>query len=174
MARLLSVRPPAAIQYVTVADPTVIGVVSDTHAYYDPRLDELFAGVAHIVHAGDFGTLDVLERLRLLAPLTVVCGNVDRPYFLDQFPWEAEVEVAGLRVLVGHVGTSLVGLRDPVAEDIGMVVSGHSHRAAVEWRGDTLFLNPGSAGKPRFGQARTAALVRVRDGRPEPEIVPLG
>lgn len=152
----------------------VIGVVSDTHGHYDPQLDRLFAGVAHIVHAGDFGTLDVLERLRLLAPVTAVCGNVDRPDFLDQLPWEAEVEVAGLRVLVGHIGTSLVGLRDPVAEGIGMVVSGHSHRPAVEWRGATLFLNPGYAGRPRFGQARSVALVTVRDGVPEPEIVPLG
>lgn len=157
-----------------MADPPVIGVVSDTHAYYDPRLDELFARVVHIVHAGDFGTLDVLERLRLLAPLTVVAGNVDLPTFGDQLPWETEIEVAGLRVLVGHIGTSLVGLRDPVAEGIGMVVSGHSHRGAVEWRGRTLFLNPGYAGRPRFGRPRSVARVTVRDGVPEPEIVSLG
>ena len=156
------------------SDAPVIGVVSDTHAYYDPKLDESFAGVAHIVHAGDFGTFDVIERLRLLAPVTAVCGNVDRQCFLDQLPWETEVTVAGLRILVGHIGTSLVGLRDPVAEGIGMVVSGHSHRAAVEWRGETLFLNPGYAGRPRFAQRRSVALVTVRDGVPKPEIVPLG
>ena len=157
-----------------MTEPPVIGVISDTHSFYDPSLDELFAGVAHIVHAGDFGTFDVIERLRLLAPVTAVCGNVDRQYFLDQLPWEAEATVAGLRILVGHIGTSLVGLRDPVAEGIGMVVSGHSHRSAVEWRGETLFLNPGYAGKSRFGQPRSVALVTVRDGRPDPEIVPLG
>jgi len=157
-----------------MSGPPVIGVVSDTHSYYDPRLDELFAGVAHIVHAGDVGTFDVVARLRLLAPVTAVCGNVDRPSFLDQLPWETEVTVAGLRILVGHIGTSLVGLRDPVTEGIGMVVSGHSHRAAVEWRGATLFLNPGYAGRSRFGQPRSIALVTVRDGRPKPDIVPLG
>jgi hypothetical protein len=156
-----------------VTGASVIGVVSDTHGFYDPKLDELFAGVTHIVHAGDFGTLDVLEHLKTIAPLTAVCGNVDRPYFLDQLPWETEVEVAGLRILVGHIGTSLVGLRDPVAEGIGMVVSGHSHRSAIEWRGATLFLNPGYAGRPRFGQKRSVALVTVRDRVPEPEIVPL-
>ncbi len=137
-------------------------------------LDDLFAGVAHIIHAGDFGAPDVLQRLRAIAPLTAVCGNVDRPCFRDQLPWEAEVEVAGLRILVGHIGTSLVGLRDPVAEGIGMVVSGHSHRSAIEWRGATLFVNPGYAGRPRFGQRRSVALVTVRDGVPEPEIVTLG
>jgi hypothetical protein len=152
---------------------SVIGVVSDTHGHYDPKLDELFAGVTHIIHAGDFGTFDVIERLSLLAPVTAVCGNVDRPYFLDQLPWDAEVEVAGLRILVGHIGTSLVGLRDLDAEGIGMVVSGHSHRAAIEWRGGKLFLNPGYAGGPRFGQKRSVALVTVRGGVPEPEIVAL-
>jgi hypothetical protein len=156
-----------------VADPPVIGVVSDTHAYYEPKLDDLFAGVVRIVHAGDFGMLDVVQRLQLLAPVTTVCGNVDRPYFLDQFPWETEVEVAGLRILVCHIGKSLMGRRDPVAEGFGLVVSGHSHRAAVERRGGTLFLNPGYAGRPRFGHPRSAALVTVLDGVPEPEIVAL-
>lgn len=154
--------------------PPVIGVVSDTHGYYDPTLDDLLAGVAHIVHAGDFGALDVLERLRRIASLTVVCGNVDRPMFGDQFPWEAEVTVAGLRVVVCHVGRSLMGRHDPVAEGYGLVVSGHSHRAAVEWRDGALFLNPGYAGRPRFGLPRTAALVAVEGGRPEPQIVALG
>jgi uncharacterized protein len=154
--------------------PPVIGVVSDTHAYYDERLDELFAGVVRIVHAGDFGTLDVLQRLRLIAPLTAVCGNVDRQCFLDQVPEKASADVAGVRLIVAHIGISLMGRHDPVAEGYGLVVSGHSHRAAIEWRGGTLFLNPGYAGRPRFGHPRSVARVTVRDGALEPEIVPLG
>jgi uncharacterized protein len=157
-----------------MAEAPVIGVVSDTHGYYDPLLDDLFAGVVHIVHAGDFGTLDVLQRLRRLAPLTVVCGNVDLPTFGEQFPWETEVEIAGLRFLVGHVGKSVTGAHDPVAEGYDVVVSGHSHRPAVEWHERTLFLNPGAAGRQRFSLPRTAALVDVVDGRPEPRIVTLG
>ncbi|HOT22889.1 MAG TPA: metallophosphoesterase family protein [Thermoleophilia bacterium] len=150
-----------------------IAVISDTHGYYDPKLDELFAGVTHIVHAGDFGTLDVLERLRVIAPLTVVLGNMDRPMFAEQLPWEAEVTVAGVRILVCHIGFSLMGRHDPVAEGYDLVVSGHSHRAAVDWRGDTLFLNPGYAGRPRWGQRRSVALVKVRGTALAPEIVPL-
>lgn len=157
-----------------MAEPTVIGVLSDTHSYFEPSLEALFAGVAHIVHAGDFGGLDVLERLRRLAPLTVVCGNVDWPCFAGQLPREAEATVAGLRLLVAHVGVDLMSRHDPVAEGFGLVVSGHSHRARVEWRGGTLFLNPGYAGPPRGGVARSVALVTVRDGRPEPTLVPLG
>jgi putative phosphoesterase len=150
-----------------------IGVLSDTHGYYDPMLDDLFAGAAGIVHAGDVGDDGILARLRGLAPLTVVAGNTDLPVEGLDLPWEAEVEIAGLRIIVCHIAASLMGRHDPVAEGFDIVISGHSHRAAVEWREDTLFLNPGAAGRPRFGQPRTVALVSVKGGRPEPGIVPL-
>jgi putative phosphoesterase len=152
-----------------------IGVVSDTHGFYDPALDALLAGAVRIIHAGDIGTQDVLARLGALAPVTAVLGNTDLPYWDEDIPWESEVEVLGLRILLCHIGTSLMGRHDPVAEGYDLVVSGHSHKAAVEWRERTLFLNPGAAGKARFGLPRTLARVTVGpDGRPAPEIVPLG
>ncbi len=151
----------------------VIGVVSDTHGHYDDQLDALFAGALHIVHAGDVGS-GVLPRLEALAPLTVVAGNTDPPSWED-LPLQAEAEVAGLRIIVCHILSSLMGRHDPVTEGYDVVVSGHSHRAAVEWRGETLFLNPGSAGRARFGGPRTCALLTVGSaGRPEPRIVTLG
>jgi uncharacterized protein len=160
-----------------MAEPrgSFIGVVSDTHGYYDPALDGLLAGAERIIHAGDIGTLEVLSRLRELAPVTAVLGNTDVSSWGEQLPLEAEVRVLGLRVLLCHIGKSIMERHDPVAEGYDLVVSGHSHRAAVEWREDTLFLNPGAAGKARFGLSRTLARVTVGpDGRPAPEIVPLG
>jgi hypothetical protein len=154
-------------------DGSFIGVVSDTHGYYDPALDALFVGAAHIVHAGDVGDLGILARLRGLAPLTAVAGNTDLPHFGDQLPWEAEVQAAGLRILVCHIGKSLMGRHDPAAEGFELVISGHTHAAAVEWREQTLFLNPGSAGRARFGMPRSAAVVTVSGGRPQARIVPL-
>lgn len=156
-----------------MSETPFIGVVSDTHGFYDPLLDDLFAGAAGIVHAGDIGDYGILERLGRLAPLTAVAGNTDRPLQALDLPWEAEVEIAGLRIIVCHIGASLVGRHDPVREGFDLVISGHSHRAAVEWRETTLFLNPGAAGRPRFGQPRTVAFVDVRNGRPEPRIVHL-
>ena len=151
-----------------------IGVLSDTHSLYDDGLDELFAGAARIVHAGDVGTIDVLARLRDLAPVTVVMGNTDVPFWEDELPMEAQVEELGLRILVGHIIRDLLGRHDPVAEGFDLVVSGHSHKAAQEWREGTLFLNPGAAGKARFGMPRTCAIVTVGpDGRPESRIVSL-
>lgn len=151
-----------------------IGVVSDTHGHYDEQLDHLFAGALHIVHAGDVGGLDVLARLRALAPLTVVAGNTDLGGWGDDLPWEAVAEVAGRRIIVCHIRHSLMEHHDPVLEGFALVVSGHTHKAAVEWRGGTLFLNPGAAGRARFGQPRTCALVGVpQRGALEPAIVSL-
>jgi putative phosphoesterase len=155
-----------------VDSPPFIGVVSDTHGRYDPLLEDLFAGAERIVHAGDIGT-GVLERLGLLAPVTAVLGNTDLPEMLPGVPQEAVVEALGLRILVGHIRDGLLRFRDPVAEGLDLVISGHSHRAAVEWRQGTLLLNPGSAGSARFGLPRSVALVTLAGGRPQPRIVPL-
>ena len=156
-----------------MSEPPFIGVVSDTHGYYDEQLDHLLAGAVHIIHAGDVGGLWIVTRLRDIAPVTAVHGNVDRPQELD-LPWEAEADIMGIRALVCHIGKSLMGRHDPVAEGFDLVVSGHSHKAAVEWREGTLFLNPGAAGRGRFGLPRTLALVDITDDGLVPRVVPLG
>jgi putative phosphoesterase len=150
--------------------PPFIGVVSDTHGYYDPLLDKLFAGAVRIVHAGDIGA-GVHDRLCRLAPVTAVLGNTDDPELLPEVPREAEIECLRLRIVIGHIASELlpdVGLRDGRPD---VIVTGHSHRAAVQWRESALLLNPGSAGRARFGLPRTAALLFVEDGRVRPEII---
>ena len=140
-----------------MSETPFIGVLSDTHGYYDPVLDDLFAGAAGIVHAGDIGDYGILARLRGLAPLTVVAGNTDLPYEGLDLPWEAEAEIAGLRIIVCHIGASLMGRHDPVLEGFDLVISGHSHRAAVEMaRGDAV---------PQPRRGRAAALRAAAHGR---------
>ena len=101
-------------------------------------------------------------------------GNTDLPFWGDELPWEIEAEALGLRILVCHIGKSLMGRHDPVAEGFDLVVSGHSHKAVVEWREDTLFLNPGRGRQGTVRRAAHAGVVTVGgDGRPVPEIVTL-
>jgi len=140
---------------------TRLGVVSDTHGRFDPRLREVFAGVERIVHAGDVGTADVLGDLAAIAPVTAVRGNVDSVYGVDQLPEEAVFEVDGRRVLVGHIKTALLGRHTPSLEGYDLVITGHSHRFTETREGGVLYLNPGAAGAARFGLPRSVAVVEV-------------
>jgi len=56
-----------------------IGLVADTHGFFDPRLTERLAGVEAILHAGDVGPREILETLALIAPVFAVRGNTDSP-----------------------------------------------------------------------------------------------
>ena len=54
-----------------------IGVISDTHGFLDPRVEKIFAGVSHILHAGDIGYASIILELQFIAPVTAVLGNTD-------------------------------------------------------------------------------------------------
>jgi uncharacterized protein len=142
-----------------------VGVISDTHGYFNPRIPELFAGVDHIIHAGDVGNVAVLQRLRDLAPVTAVTGNVDWGGPLDrELPWSAMLELGGCRIFVTHIGDEPSRLVDRLPEPRPQVyIYGHSHIAHLETHGGVIFLNPGAAGKPRFGKGASLALLETGD-----------
>ncbi len=135
--------------------PIVVGVLSDTHGHLYSEVRQHLEGVDHIIHAGDVGSAQVLAALRALAPLTAVRGNCDTGAWAAALPVETEVEIGGVRILVGHIASRL---RETCARGgIRAVISGHTHRAESEERGGVLHLNPGSAGQERFGRPRTMA-----------------
>ena len=140
-----------------------IGVISDTHGFFDPRIVRHFDGVARIIHAGDIGGEAILGRLGELAPVTAVTGNVDWGGPLDRRVRRFEqIELAGCRVNVTHIGDAPARLaqwlRDPRPH---VYIYGHSHIPLLEQREGVLFLNPGAAGKPRFGRRPSLALLEL-------------
>ena len=136
-----------------------IGVISDTHGLLRPEAIEALAGVDRILHAGDVGDPGILDRLRAIAPLTAIRGNVDVRGVCASLPATEVVELAGRLFYLVH---SLDDLDlDPVAAGISAVVTGHSHRVKVEQRAGVLYLNPGSAGPRRFDLPVTLAKVSV-------------
>jgi len=151
-----------------------VGVVSDTHGRLHERVLELFAGVDRILHAGDVGSEDVLTYLGAVAPVTAVRGNMDRYAGAWRLPEELRLEIEGLAVVVVHDGAKWLRSRDPVAEAVDVLVSGHTHRPVAETFDGYLHLNPGSASRAGAGGTRTVALLEVDDGRPQARIVPLG
>jgi Domain of unknown function (DUF3387)/Calcineurin-like phosphoesterase superfamily domain len=80
----------------------LIGVISDTHGRLDPAVEELFAGVERIFHAGDVGAEAILARLRAIAPLTAVRGNCDDAPWGLALPCVASEVLEGVRVVVVH------------------------------------------------------------------------
>jgi putative phosphoesterase len=125
-----------------------IGLISDTHGLLRPEALDFLAGSDHIVHGGDIGNPEILERLAAIAPLTVVRGNNDTAAWAKTIPDTARIAPGGVPVYVIHDLTELD--LDPLAAGLRVVVSGHSHKPACVERGGVLYVNPGSAGRRRF------------------------
>jgi putative phosphoesterase len=138
-----------------------LGIISDTHNFLDPKIAGIFAGVEHILHAGDIGVPRLLSELKQVAPVTAVAGNTDEPGF--QYPETQLVELAGVRFLVHHIVAPHQlsdAIKGRIARDKpGVVVFGHTHKLFHEWLDGTLFFNPGYAGKSRFGMERSVAIL---------------
>ena len=137
----------------------LVGVIADTHGLVRPEAIQALAGCERIVHAGDVGSLEVLEALRAIGPVTAVRGNVDRSGWAGQLPRTAVVEVGGSLLYVLHEISTLD--LDPAAAGFAAVISGHTHRPLVTTRRGVLYLNPGSAGPRRFAVPPSVALLRA-------------
>jgi uncharacterized protein len=145
-----------------------IGVIADTHGLYDPAVETHFAGVHEILHAGDIGDPLVVRRLRRIAPVVAVSGNVD-DYEHSGFPRQRLVRRGGLLIAVRHVLYENGKMaKDAQAwldrERPSVCVFGHSHRPTIERYGDTLLFNPGSAGPRRFSLPRAIGLLTIEGG----------
>ena len=150
---------------------TSIGVISDTHGLVRPQALAALRGSDLIVHAGDVGHPAVLEALGALAPLVAVRGNNDRGAWAEGLATTEVLEVAGVSLYLLHdLGELPV---DPAQAGFHAVISGHSHRPKLEWRGGVLYLNPGSAGPRRFKLPVSLARVCVHAGGIEAELVEL-
>lgn len=146
-----------------------IGVISDTHGLLHPRVFEVFAGVDHILHAGDIGAADLLDALGEIAPVTAVAGNVDG-FRCGPAREEARVTLGGLRFYLTHVLDRPLAPRAAVAdalrrEPADVVVFGHSHLPHDERLGGLWFFNPASAGPRRFDYPCSVGLLEIADGR---------
>lgn len=148
-----------------------IGLISDTHGLLRPEALDFLAGSDHIVHGGDIGNPEILERLAAIAPLTVVRGNNDTAAWARTIPVTARLEAGGVPLYVIHDLKELD--IDPAGSGVRVVVSGHSHKPACAERGGVLYVNPGSAGRRRFSLPIAAGELLIEGGRVVPRLVTL-
>lgn len=155
-----------------------IGLVSDTHGLFDPRLPEVLAGCVRILHAGDVMGEEIVRQLEAIAPTAAVRGNNDRDAFGATLPEVIVEELGPLRTLVIHqLGKPeklLPAARKAIeSAEARLVIYGHSHKPAIEARDGRLYVNPGSCGPRRFRLPRSVALLELGRGRALVRVVDL-
>jgi putative phosphoesterase len=147
----------------------LVGVISDTHGLLRPEAVATLQGSDYIIHAGDVGDPAILKRLKEIAPVTAVRGNVDRGSWAKKILETNVLEIKGLSIYVLHDLNQLD--LNPEAAGFSAVVSGHSHMPKQETKNGVLYFNPGSTGPKRFKLPVTVGRIRIQDGKLHGEIL---
>jgi uncharacterized protein len=132
-----------------------LGLISDTHGLLREEALRALRGSDLILHAGDVGDSTILDRLKRLAPVVAVRGNVDTGKWADELPLTQIIDTGTATIYMLHILQDLD--IDPVAAGVSIVVSGHSHQPVQEVKSGVLYVNAGSAGPPRFRLPVTVA-----------------
>lgn len=147
-----------------------IGLLSDTHGYWDSRYEKYFSECDEIWHAGDIGTMELAQRLADIRPLRAVCGNCDGGDLRRMYPEVLRFKCEDADILMKHIGgypghydRSIRGqlfIRPP-----RLFISGHSHILKVLYDKtiDCLHINPGAAGRQGWQKVRTLVRFTVEE-----------
>ncbi len=145
-----------------------IGILSDTHGYFDPALNHFFSECNEIWHAGDIGSLEVIGDIRKTKPLRAVYGNIDGQDIRSHFGKNLRFFCEDVDVWITHIGGYPGKYDRMVRETIkskppDLFVCGHSHILKVMYDKylDLLHINPGAAGRTGLQNIRTAIRFRI-------------
>src|ERR687893_1612374 len=155
-----------------------LGVISDTHGLLRPEVFDAFAGVDHILHAGDVGKRDILNDLEALAPVTAVYGNTDGMELRRMLPQVAILELDGFDIVVTHgdqLGSPTPEALHSAFPDAQIIVYGHTHRPLLKIVDVVVtVMNPGGAGARRFKLPPSVGILELEAGiPPRGRILPL-
>jgi hypothetical protein len=147
-----------------------LGIISDTHGLLRPEVFEAFREVDHILHAGDIGSVELLEELEAIAPVTAVYGNTDGLDLRQRVSAVVETRIEGLDFVLTH-GDQLgsptpEGLHAayPAAE---VIIYGHTHRPLLTVIDRVVtVMNPGGAGQRRFNLPPSVGIMELEAGLP--------
>lgn len=159
-----------------------IGLLSDTHGYLDDAVLKHFEKCDEIWHAGDFGSMEVIEKLEAFKPLRGVYGNIDDKDIRLKFPEHLRFHCEQVDVWMTHIG-GYPGKYSPLVKPEilnnppKLFIKGHSHILKVQFdpKLQLLHLNPGAAGKQGWHQIRTAMRFEINGDKIENlEVIELG
>ena len=145
-----------------------IGIISDTHGYWDGKLEEFLAECHEVWHAGDIGSIATADSIAAFKPLRAVHGNIDDSLVRRAYPAHLGFKCEGVEVFITHIGgypgnyersaRALIELRKPK-----LFVCGHSHilKVIFDQKYQMLHVNPGAAGNRGIHKVRTAVRLTI-------------
>ncbi|MDX1590891.1 MAG: metallophosphoesterase family protein [Balneolaceae bacterium] len=160
-----------------------IGLISDTHNYFDPQIKDFFSDRDEIWHAGDFGTSEIADQLQEIAPVIGVYGNIDGQDIRKRYPLNQRFKREGVDIWITHIGGVPGRYCLPIKEEIennppDLFICGHSHILKIardQSLNKMLYMNPGAAGKQGFQVYRTMIRFAIEKGKiMDVEVINLG
>lgn len=147
-----------------------IGLLSDTHSFLDPSILELFDDRDEIWHAGDFGSLEVIDKLKQCKPLRGVFGNIDSPEIQQQYPLDLHWNIGDYKIYMTHIagypGKYAARVKKQfISEPVDLFICGHSHILKImkDPVYHHLHINPGACGHEGFHAIRTVTRFEIID-----------
>lgn len=159
-----------------------VGLLSDTHAYWDDRYLDYFQDCDEIWHAGDIGSDALASRLASFKTFRAVYGNIDGHSLRSDYPKIARFQIEDVKVMMTHIGGYPGRYNPEIRKELydthpDLFVSGHSHilKVMFDKHLGCLHINPGAAGKSGFHQVRTLVRFAI-DGKTitDMEVIELG
>lgn len=140
-----------------------IGLLSDTHSFLDPKIKNYFSDVDEIWHAGDIGSMEVLDELRDFKPTRAVWGNIDNHHIRRECSEFLRFKIERVEILITHIGGKPERYSKPALTELEkngapkLFICGHSHITLVKMdkRFNMLWMNPGACGYKGFHKIKT-------------------
>jgi len=137
-------------------------LLSDTHSYLDEQMLKYVKQCDEVWHAGDIGSLEVVDEIKKIKPLRAVYGNIDNYVIKAEYPLDLKFNIEKVSVWMTHIGGYPNHYDIRIRKEIQrnpptLFISGHSHilKVMFDKKLNTLHLNPGAIGKHGFHKVRT-------------------
>lgn len=149
-----------------------IGIISDTHGYWDEKYLKYFEPCDEIWHAGDIGSLEVADKLSAFRMFRAVHGNIDGGDLRRLYPEKLRFKCEDVDVLMKHIG-GYPGNYDPSVRSMlyasppQLFIAGHSHILKVKFDKmlNMLHINPGAAGMQGWHKERTIIRLTIEGNK---------
>lgn len=140
-----------------------IGIISDTHFGFKDdylalfeKLNQIFKDTDLIIHAGDVTNIEFVKNMEHIAPVEVVCGNMDDYSIQDKY---SSFKILNLRKKIG-ICHHLPSKSFIEQNSVEIMIFGHTHRPEIFEKPGVLYLNPGSATFPKSPPVKKSSIIR--------------